>query len=160
MFGDAAKTALMLGHRNPSLLYQTYREVVIPEDAARYFEILPKCVEGEEEAAAEQRIAAQTQRATACFSCATAVGCAVFFAGIAQLVEQLICNQQVVGSNPSAGSSLRRAVGPTEFFMFCRPNGGNLECRCADAENLRYRADADALTPPESCARFDQGAGS
>ena len=28
------------------------------------------------------------------------------FAGIAQLVEQLICNQQVVGSNPSAGSSL------------------------------------------------------
>jgi hypothetical protein len=28
-------------------------------------------------------------------------------AGIAQLVEQLICNQQVVGSNPSAGSSLR-----------------------------------------------------
>ncbi len=29
------------------------------------------------------------------------------FAGIAQLVEQLICNQQVVGSNPSAGSSLK-----------------------------------------------------
>jgi hypothetical protein len=28
-----------------------------------------------------------------------------FFAGIAQLVEQLICNQQVVGSNPTAGSS-------------------------------------------------------
>src|SRR5204863_6978120 len=26
-----------------------------------------------------------------------------FFAGIAQLVEQLICNQQVVGSNPTAG---------------------------------------------------------
>jgi hypothetical protein len=25
---------------------------------------------------------------------------------MAQLVEQLICNQQVVGSNPSAGSSL------------------------------------------------------
>jgi hypothetical protein len=30
---------------------------------------------------------------------------AAFFAGIAQLVEQLICNQQVVGSNPTAGSS-------------------------------------------------------
>jgi hypothetical protein len=28
-----------------------------------------------------------------------------WFAGIAQLVEQLICNQQVVGSNPTAGSS-------------------------------------------------------
>jgi hypothetical protein len=29
-------------------------------------------------------------------------------AGIAQLVEQLICNQQVVGSNPTAGSPLTR----------------------------------------------------
>jgi hypothetical protein len=27
-------------------------------------------------------------------------------AGIAQLVEQLICNQQVVGSNPTAGFRL------------------------------------------------------
>ena len=26
-------------------------------------------------------------------------------AGVAQLVEQLICNQQVVGSNPSASST-------------------------------------------------------
>ena len=28
-------------------------------------------------------------------------------AGIAQLVEQLICNQQVVGSNPTAGSRFK-----------------------------------------------------
>lgn len=28
-----------------------------------------------------------------------------FFAGIAQLVEQLICNQQVAGSSPVASSS-------------------------------------------------------
>ena len=28
-------------------------------------------------------------------------------AGIAQLVEQLICNQQVVGSNPTVGSLLK-----------------------------------------------------
>ena len=28
-------------------------------------------------------------------------------AGIAQLVEQLICNQQVIGSNPIAGSSFK-----------------------------------------------------
>ena len=38
-------------------------------------------------------------------------GCASFrriFAGIAQLVEQLICNQQVVGSNPTAGSLVKR----------------------------------------------------
>tara|TARA_B100001013_G_scaffold291356_1_gene191272 strand:- start:132 stop:302 length:171 start_codon:yes stop_codon:yes gene_type:complete len=27
-----------------------------------------------------------------------------FFADVAQLAEQLICNQQVVGSNPSVGS--------------------------------------------------------
>ena len=29
-------------------------------------------------------------------------------AGIAQLVEQLICNQQVVGSNPTAGSMVMK----------------------------------------------------
>jgi hypothetical protein len=27
------------------------------------------------------------------------------YAGVAQLVEQLICNQQVAGSNPAASSS-------------------------------------------------------
>jgi hypothetical protein len=34
----------------------------------------------------------------------------IFYAGIAQLVEQLICNQQVVGSSPSAGSTLRASL--------------------------------------------------
>ena len=33
-------------------------------------------------------------------------------AGVAQLVEQLICNQQVVGSNPIAGSR-------NSLFLFC-----------------------------------------
>jgi hypothetical protein len=33
------------------------------------------------------------------------------YAGIAQLVEQLICNQQVVGSNPTAGFLKRRSSG-------------------------------------------------
>src|SRR5205823_9776371 len=37
-----------------------------------------------------------------------ALVCARIFAGIAQLVEQLICNQQVVGSNPTAGSIVNR----------------------------------------------------
>ena len=32
------------------------------------------------------------------------------FAGIAQLVEQLICNQQVVGSNPTAGSLFKSLI--------------------------------------------------
>src|SRR5438132_9406703 len=31
-------------------------------------------------------------------------------AGIAQLVEQLICNQQVVGSNPTAGSIVNQRL--------------------------------------------------
>ena len=31
-----------------------------------------------------------------------------FYAGIAQLVELLICNQQVVGSSPTAGSLSKR----------------------------------------------------
>ena len=55
-FGDAAKTVLILGHRNPALLYATYREVVTPEDASSYFQILPKCVQDERKTAAERRV--------------------------------------------------------------------------------------------------------
>jgi integrase/recombinase XerD len=55
-FGDATKTAILLAHRNPSLLYQTYREVVATEDAARYFEILPKSVEEERKLAKERKL--------------------------------------------------------------------------------------------------------
>ena len=39
------------------------------------------------------------------FHTAASISVRSIFAGIAQLVEQLICNQQVVGSNPTAGSS-------------------------------------------------------
>jgi hypothetical protein len=39
------------------------------------------------------------------------------FAGIAQLVEQLICNQQVVGSNPTAGSIVKRDSGTKAVIM-------------------------------------------
>ena len=39
-------------------------------------------------------------------------------AGIAQLVEQLICNQQVVGSNPTAGSLVNRDFrGPKKVLL-------------------------------------------
>jgi hypothetical protein len=38
------------------------------------------------------------------FQAAVCINVRGIFAGIAQLVEQLICNQQVVGSNPTAGS--------------------------------------------------------
>jgi hypothetical protein len=41
-------------------------------------------------------------------------------AGIAQLVEQLICNQQVIGSSPIAGSLLNHSwVGKSARFQVC-----------------------------------------
>ena len=46
-------------------------------------------------------------RPATCFPRTSALMCAAIFAGIAQLVEQLICNQQVVGSNPTAGFPLK-----------------------------------------------------
>ena len=36
--------------------YATYREVVTPEDASSYFQILPKCVQDERKTAAERRV--------------------------------------------------------------------------------------------------------
>ena len=39
-------------------------------------------------------------------------------AGIAQLVEHLICNQAVVGSNPTAGFSLRWMTRASAFSSF------------------------------------------
>ena len=42
----------------------------------------------------------------ACLDARCASFRAAKFAGIAQLVEQLICNQQVIGSSPIAGSIL------------------------------------------------------
>lgn len=41
---DAAKTAVMLGHPNPALLYRTYYEIVRPEDAEAYWGIVPASV--------------------------------------------------------------------------------------------------------------------
>ena len=49
-------------------------------------------------------------------------------AGIAQLVEQLICNQQVVGSNPTAGS-LRKSRGTPAGQRFCLDTFGISTCR-------------------------------
>ena len=44
-------------------------------------------------------------------------------AGIAQLVEQLICNQQVVGSNPSAGSPQLPKKNRPKFFVLLAFDG-------------------------------------
>src|SRR5437899_6116850 len=66
-------------------------------------------------------------------------------AGIAQLVEQLICNQQVVGSNPTAGSI---------HLKLCLPSEENLECRRAGEGNLRCCADVGDPKQSKLCVRF------
>lgn len=43
-----------------------------------------------------------------------------FCASLAQLVEQLICNHQVVGSSPTAGSTLKQRLPMGEAFVLKR----------------------------------------
>ena len=38
---DAPRVASELGHTSPQMLYSTYREVVLPEEAERYWDIMP-----------------------------------------------------------------------------------------------------------------------
>jgi len=38
---DAPRVAAELGHTNPQMLYSTYREVVLPEEAERYWKLAP-----------------------------------------------------------------------------------------------------------------------
>lgn len=40
-FNDAAALALQMGHTNTSMIFEHYREVVKPKDAARYWEVKP-----------------------------------------------------------------------------------------------------------------------
>jgi integrase len=39
---DAPRVAAELGHTSPQMLYSTYREVVLPQEAERYWKIVPK----------------------------------------------------------------------------------------------------------------------
>jgi integrase len=39
---DAPRVAAELGHTSPQMLYSTYREVVLPEEAERYWKIVPQ----------------------------------------------------------------------------------------------------------------------
>src|SRR5262249_2227114 len=39
---DAPRVAAELGHTSPQMLYSTYREVVLPEEAERYWKIAPQ----------------------------------------------------------------------------------------------------------------------
>ena len=39
---DAPRVASELGHTSPQMLYSTYRELVLPEEAVRYWQIRPE----------------------------------------------------------------------------------------------------------------------
>jgi hypothetical protein len=39
---DAAATSLILGHGSPAMLFRHYRERVTPEDARKWFEVMPR----------------------------------------------------------------------------------------------------------------------
>jgi hypothetical protein len=39
---DAPRVASELGHTTPQLLYNTYRELVLPQEAERYWKIEPQ----------------------------------------------------------------------------------------------------------------------
>ena len=41
-----------------------------------------------------------------------------FYAGIAQLVEQLICNQPVAGSSPISSSNIIKGLGYHDLSLF------------------------------------------
>ena len=38
---DAPRVASELGHTSPQMLYSTYRELVLPEEAERYWKLIP-----------------------------------------------------------------------------------------------------------------------
>jgi hypothetical protein len=38
---DAPRVTAELGHTSPQMLYSTYRELVLPEEAERYWQITP-----------------------------------------------------------------------------------------------------------------------
>jgi hypothetical protein len=40
-FNDASRVAAELGHTSPQMLYSTYRELVLPDEAERYWKIAP-----------------------------------------------------------------------------------------------------------------------
>ena len=57
---DAAKTAVLLGHPNPTLLYNTYRECVAREEAIRFFDVVPKPLREKRQAEKARREAEQS----------------------------------------------------------------------------------------------------
>ena len=45
---NATQTAFLLGHPNPTLLYNTYQHLVLPKEAERFWNIVPDSVLREE----------------------------------------------------------------------------------------------------------------
>ena len=78
----------------------------------------------------------------------TGSGMGLFWAGVAQLVEHLICNQRVGGSSPFAGSTKHLTVdaGVVEWLMApgCKPGrltpyaGSNPAPCTIEISNLRF----------------------
>ena len=62
-------------------------------------------------------------------------------AGLAQLVEQLICNQQVIGSSPIAGSFQRARVGSSA-------NSANASFKLIIPRNRRPVPTGSGVTAP------------
>lgn len=71
--GDAMKTALMLGHSNPTLLYRTYYDVVDPDDVNPYWEILPDSVLTKRAEAEKRRLQEEKEEAECQSNCGTAI---------------------------------------------------------------------------------------
>ena len=67
LFEDGIKTAVMLGHKNPVLLYDTYREVVPEEEAKRYWEIIPECIRKQREEEARLKKEEEDRKAEEAF---------------------------------------------------------------------------------------------
>lgn len=75
-------------------------------------------------------------RSGTCFQRAGKVNVRVLFAGIAQVLRQLICNPQVLGSNPSAGSIDKAFV---SSYLFQNPRelvaGSTVSQSCGDSDS-------------------------
>ena len=77
-----------------------------------------------------------------------------FFAGVAQLVEQLICNQPVAGSSPISSSKEYKALGVNLRLFYCLLKSQNIpimddclqEVRCYCYWN--FRETHASMSPP------------
>ena len=72
-FKDAARTAMMLGHRNATLLYQTYYEIVKSKAAEDFWNVLPDSFIEHQEQERKRQDEAKRQAAEGLSNCGKAV---------------------------------------------------------------------------------------